>query len=181
MLPPHPLFIVLFKGFEALGRILDYKLEIKRLDIEAERVREQARIIGQKIDADHTARLAEIDRRKEECRKILDIAVTELDRDHTNKEALLALFVHLTHVATSDDHSEEARRAARESVPYVSDQLKEYNAKGRILVSSLLSRINPAVERLASNCDSHALTYHCTTDSERAHTGGTRVRRSKRA
>jgi len=145
-------WVSVVKALNPLGHIatayantLAYKLEVKRLDVELERIRSQAEILHQAIDANLQIRMEQLQQRRVAMLAFYDSVNQELDRIHIDRMKVLEM-IELVTVKTLDaGYSIEERTLFREMA---TEMVKQLPAFGQSATGSLKTLVKslPKVE-----------------------------------
>lgn len=141
-------WVNVLKAFNPLGHIasayantLAYRLEVKRLESEKERIRAQAAIMHQAIDANLTLKMEQLRQQQVAMLEFYNSVNKQLDRLHIERLKVLEMIELSTHKTLEAGISLEERRLFKDLTTEMTKQLSEFgvNANGslRTLVKSL--------------------------------------------
>jgi hypothetical protein len=146
--PDNPAWVGVLKAFNPLGHIaeayaktLAYRIEVKRLEVEMERVQAQAAIMKQAIDANLTMKMEQLRQRQVAMLAFYHSVNKQLDRMHIERMKVLEMIELATTKALADGVSLDERKLFSSMASEMTKQLSEFgvNANGslRTLVKSL--------------------------------------------
>ena len=135
---------------ETISRILEYKLEAKRLEVEAKRIEEEANIRHHQIDAALEVAITRLNERREAIRGFLMIASQEIENCHIERMAIVRTIDNLNSLLIKDDISVDERKMAIESLPTLTRLLSEYGERGSMPFRQLVETTQKAIESVPS-------------------------------
>jgi hypothetical protein len=126
---------------EAYARTLAYRIEMKRLDSEMERVRIQAGVITDALDKSFKLKMEELNQRRLELDRFYDTVQGQLKLLHIERMQVLKMAEKASDMALSSGVSIEERRLFKEMAVECTNQLADFGGKANesldVLVKSL--------------------------------------------
>lgn len=153
--PPEnadPAWVSVLKAFNPLGaaaqayaRTLAYRIESKRLALEAERVQEQARAFNNIVDKTYELKMEQLRHRRIALERTFDLAEQQLDKLHLERMRFLEM-VEVAHCAALDANAPmDARVLAKELVTVLTSQLPRFGEQANQNLTTLVQAL-PAID-----------------------------------
>lgn len=143
-----PTWVSILKAFnpfgpaaEAYAKTLAYRIEVKRLELEAERVREQSKPINSEIDKTYKLKMEELQQRRLVLARTFDLAEKQLENLHVERMHVLKIAQAASAKAMEDGVPFEERQLFKELALAATQQLPSFgqnaNQSLKVLVKAL--------------------------------------------
>ena len=130
---------------EAYARTLAYRLESKRLALEAKRVEEQAKTINNAIDKTYKLKMEELRHRRIALERTFDLAEQQLSQLHIERMQVLKMAQMASSKAMESGISLEERRMFKDMATELTQQLPNFGDQAGKNLQALVSAL-PAIE-----------------------------------
>ncbi|RME57437.1 hypothetical protein D6779_08665 [Candidatus Parcubacteria bacterium] len=144
---------------DTIARILEYKVEIKRLEVEGKRIEREAKIRHHQIDAALKVAISMLNERREAIRGFLSIASKEIDNCHVERMAIVRTIDNLNDLIKDKKVSLETRKMAIESLPIMTKLLSDYGDKGSAAFKQLVDTTQKAIDHINAPSARHLLSF----------------------
>jgi predicted ABC-class ATPase len=128
---------------EAYAKTLAYRIETKRLALEAERVRAQARNIKDAIDKTYELKMEELRHRRIALERTFDLAEQQLSQLHIERMEVLKMAQLATAKTLAPDVSLEERRLFKELATEITKQLPSFGERANQNLEVLVRALPP--------------------------------------
>jgi len=126
---------------EMYTKTLMYKVEIKRLDAEMERVKLQSAVTMKAIDATLALHMEELIQRRISMLSVFQTFQTQLEHLHIERKMMLETLAHFTSKIIENGVSIEEKKIYKELTFLVMSQLPQLNDKANLALSELVKTI----------------------------------------
>lgn len=130
---------------EAFAKALSHRVEMKRLEVEAERIAREAGIIEKAVDATYKLKMEELSHRKIAIERAFDTIQQELSQLHLQRMEVLKMAQDATRAALSDDLTLEERSLAKDLAQELTSTLPKFGTEANKNLETLVQAL-PTVE-----------------------------------
>jgi predicted ABC-class ATPase len=148
--PDGPVWVKVLQTFNPFGPLADayaktlaYRLESKRLKIEMERVREQARVADKLIDASFRLKMEELEQRRVAINRYFDTVQQQLDHLHVERMTVLKMIEAAAKRTMEPSIPLEERRLFKEMTSEMTATLPSFAEKANQSLQTLVQALPP--------------------------------------
>lgn len=133
---------------ESIAQICHYRHQIKVLETEQIRIREEANIRHHQIDAALEAGLKTLEERRLALKSSLEVVSKELEHTHIERNKIVECITNLTVQMSDKEFSTEDRQVFHTSITTLSVTLKDMGAESTTKLSLIANNTQKALEAL---------------------------------